>query len=409
MQSARGDDLSDAQAQQKKLEKLIADQKKQMADLSSMQAALQAQMGATRNKLNSVAQSLSATQSDITKLQAQITVVKNKYDATVAQLGDLEQQLAVIEDEEAQKAQDLEYRRGVLAQRLVAAYQEDQTSLLEQLLQAHSITDALSDVSYYMDMSAADKALADQIQRDQRTLAEVHATVVETRDATESLRQATADQKKQLDGEMAQLNAAQARLVALKKQVQAQLAAEAANQAKLAANKAALDKSIADAKAQQAALAKKIDQLLAAQSRRGGVPSKYSGTFLWPMSGTITQPFGCTGFWAEPPYGSCAHFHQGIDVANACGTPIHAAGPGSILYVGYDGGGAWIIVIAHASNLATLYGHMIVRSVPGVRAGAWVTKGQVIGYEGRSGNATGCHLHWGVRLNGTYVNPLLFI
>jgi len=131
---------------------------------------------------------------------------------------------------------------------------------------------------------------------------------------------------------------------------------------------------------------------------------------MWPMSGVITQNFGCTGFWAEPAYGNCAHFHRGIDIANAMDTPIHAAGPGKVIWAGrspYDT--AWIVIIAHSSHLVTWYGHIDNSPGPVVHAGQYVAKGQLIAYEGCTGNCTGPHLHWAVQLNGNWVNPRLFV
>ncbi len=74
--------------------------------------------------------------------------------------------------------------------------------------------------------------------------------------------------------------------------------------------------AIAAEQASQRALQRKIDGLLQAQATRGNVPSVFNGSFAWPMSGVITQEFGCTGFAWEPPLGDCAHFHRGIDIAN---------------------------------------------------------------------------------------------
>ena len=67
---------------------------------------------------------------------------------------------------------------------------------------------------------------------------------------------------------------------------------------------------------------------------------------------------------------------------------------------------AWIVIVAHSSNLQTWYAHMQPRYP--VRAGQVVKKGQVIGYEGNTGRSTGAHLHWMVEYNGSFVNPRLF-
>jgi murein DD-endopeptidase MepM/ murein hydrolase activator NlpD len=128
------------------------------------------------------------------------------------------------------------------------------------------------------------------------------------------------------------------------------------------------------------------------------------------MSGVISQEFGCTGMTWEPPYGSCAHFHMGIDIVAPYGAPVRAAGAGRVVYVGWnyaDGADpAWIVIIAHSSQLTTWYAHMQPRYP--VRAGDVVSQGQVIGYEGNTGHSTGAHLHWAVDFNGNFVNPRLF-
>jgi murein DD-endopeptidase MepM/ murein hydrolase activator NlpD len=125
------------------------------------------------------------------------------------------------------------------------------------------------------------------------------------------------------------------------------------------------------------------------------------------MQGTITQEFGCTGFPWEPPYGSCSHFHQGIDIAAPFGSKIRAAGSGKVIYAGPLSDGAWVVIIAHSQHLLTLYGH-IKTNIP-VHAGQVVQKGQLIAYEGMTGHTTGPHLHWAVQLDHTWVNPRLFL
>ena len=132
------------------------------------------------------------------------------------------------------------------------------------------------------------------------------------------------------------------------------------------------------------------------------------------MAGRITQEYGCTGFSWEPPKGNCAHFHSGIDIAAPMYTPIRAAGPGVVVFAGpnpYDRKPkAWIVIIAHSSNLVTWYAHVDNNKHPiKVRAGQGVVAGQVIAYNGMTGRTTGPHLHWMVEFNGNFVNPRLFL
>ncbi len=139
-----------------------------------------------------------------------------------------------------------------------------------------------------------------------------------------------------------------------------------------------------------------------------------SGGFRWPMNGRVSQEFGCTGFGWEPPLGSCAHFHRGIDIVAPAGTAIRAAGPGTVVFVGYNpydrpSDPAWIVILSHPNGLTTWYAHMQPRIPAGISTGASVSAGQVVGYEGNTGNSTGPHLHWAVLNGSTFVNPRLYL
>jgi murein DD-endopeptidase MepM/ murein hydrolase activator NlpD len=95
--------------------------------------------------------------------------------------------------------------------------------------------------------------------------------------------------------------------------------------------------------------------------------------------------------------------HRGVDYAAPTGTPIRAAGDGKVLFRGVQGGYGNTIILQHGSNITTLYGHM--SRFGNARAGARVNQGDVIGYVGSSGLATGPHLHYEYRVNGAHRNP----
>lgn len=97
--------------------------------------------------------------------------------------------------------------------------------------------------------------------------------------------------------------------------------------------------------------------------------------------------------------------HEGTDYAASTGTPIKAAGNGRILYAGRKGGYGNAIVIQHGYNITTLYGHMN-GFARGIHSGTRVKQGQVIGYVGQTGLATGPHLHYEFRVNGAPRNPV---
>ncbi len=135
--------------------------------------------------------------------------------------------------------------------------------------------------------------------------------------------------------------------------------------------------------------------------------------FIWPTSGRITQRFGCTGFVMEPRRGSCAHFHYGVDIANARGTPIFAAADGVVTLAGWDPwlkhNPDWMVIIKHAGGFKSMYAHLRAAPLPGIRKGAQVKQGQLIGYMDSTGHSTGPHLLWGLFLRNRPVNPKLYV
>lgn len=412
-QPAAADELSDARAQQEALEDKIAAQKRQVAKLDKLQGELKADIGATKEALQSINADLAAVRKQVGKIEATVGAVQREYERLVAELAALDAELARLRDEQERKRAELADRLDRLAERIREAYETDRTSMLEILLSAQSFTDVMIEVSYSLDVAEQDKKLAEQIKRDRETLAALETSVRTTRDQTDSLRKETAAQKRELDRRLAELKAAQKKLRDLERQTERELAKQRAAYAKLAENESALREAIAANAAAQKKLQRRIDALVREQQQRGNIPSVYNGTFIWPHTGRITQEFGCTGFPWEPPLGSCANFHRGIDIAAPRWTPVRAAGDGVVVFAGpnpYDPTPkAWIVIIAHSSSLQTWYAHVDNERPPTVRAGQSVKQGQVIAYVGSTGRSTGYHTDWRVQLRGEFVNGRLFL
>jgi murein DD-endopeptidase MepM/ murein hydrolase activator NlpD len=121
---------------------------------------------------------------------------------------------------------------------------------------------------------------------------------------------------------------------------------------------------------------------------------------MWPIMGPITSGFG----EREDPImgGGEGEFHKGVDIGSPDGTPVHAPADGRVIKAGPGTGYGREIEIDHGNGIITLYGHL---SGYNVTVGEQVVKGQVIGYVGHSGRATGAHLHYEVQVRGTAVNP----
>ncbi|MFP5364810.1 MAG: murein hydrolase activator EnvC family protein [Thermoleophilia bacterium] len=148
----------------------------------------------------------------------------------------------------------------------------------------------------------------------------------------------------------------------------------------------------------EAASSKIADQLAAAQGQYAGdLPIRRgSGSMIWPVNGALTSGFG-------PRWG---RLHAGVDIAAAEGTPIHAADAGRVVLIqgtGASGGYGNFTCVQHTASMSTCYAH---QSRIGTSVGAGVSKGQVIGYVGNTGNSFGAHLHFEVRVNGSPQNPM---
>lgn len=129
---------------------------------------------------------------------------------------------------------------------------------------------------------------------------------------------------------------------------------------------------------------------------------RFSHPFIRPLRSTIITPFGRRRFLNDIPKSP----HGGIDLRGKTGTPVPAAAEGRVAFSGklYYSGNA--VIIDHGLDIFSLYLHLDTLSVA---AGDQVKQGQIIGTLGSTGRVTGPHLHWGIKINGIFVDPLEFI
>lgn len=126
------------------------------------------------------------------------------------------------------------------------------------------------------------------------------------------------------------------------------------------------------------------------------------GRFLMPVFGRITSGFG----WRRHPITRRREFHTGLDIATAYGTPVRAAESGKVIFVGRYKGYGKMVIIRHSGGYSTRYAHL---SRIRARYGQRVRQGQVIGYVGKTGLATGPHLHFEIRRYGRPINPFFML
>ena len=124
---------------------------------------------------------------------------------------------------------------------------------------------------------------------------------------------------------------------------------------------------------------------------------------LWPVHGNISSGFG----WRTNPMGGRgSEHHDGVDIPARTGTPIRAAGGGTVVFAGWQNGYGNTVIINHGSGITTAYAHS---SRINVEVGQLINRGDIIAYVGSTGRSTGPHLHFEVRINGSAVNPIPFM
>lgn len=226
--------------------------------------------------------------------------------------------------------------------------------------------------------------------------------VSQLRDELDAQRKAIAEKRAQAEAAAAEVQRARDEIARLRAeieparaQVAAQAQAEEAQLAAIRAQKAAYEREWAELQA--------ISDAIAAQLRSSGSSSGVAGACEFrPVPGPIVSGFG----QRTNPIGGGTGFHAGIDIAAPSGTPIRACRAGRVVIAGWQGGYGNTVVIDHGGGMATLYAH---QSRIGVSVGEQVLAGEVIGYVGSTGNSTGPHLHFEVRISGNPVNPMPYL
>lgn len=123
---------------------------------------------------------------------------------------------------------------------------------------------------------------------------------------------------------------------------------------------------------------------------------------IWPVSGVVSSHFG----FRVSPGSIGSTYHEGLDIASSYGNPVHATADGRITQAGWVNGYGYLVEIDHGNGIKTRYGH---NSALLVSVGDQVVQGQTISLIGSTGNSTGPHCHYEVRVNGEAVDPTLFL
>ena len=364
----------------------------QQQSLDSKIAGLQNEIAGAKHKEGVLTTEISGASSQIDALQGDIGALNAKLAALESDLAEHRSRLAQLQatyqeqtDNYNRLRRDHRIALDRLEARLVELYETADTSELDVLLQSSSLSALIEQIDYFQTIGEADKQLSDRLA----FLSDrMHLARLETAATKRDVAEATAVLAKKTDEQRAARDALVVRQNAL-------AAARANRQSLLASVRSQRNEAEEDLATMQAASAEIAAQIRAHSGSGSSGSGVSSSGLIWPVNGPITSGFGWR--WGR--------MHEGIDIGASCGTPIHAAAAGTVIFSGWMDGYGNFVIIDHGNGLATAYGHQSAIYV----SGGSVSQGQTIGAVGSTGHSTGCHLHFEVRVNGSPVDPLGYL
>ena len=338
------------------------------------------------NELNKVNEELEDLQIKLTdnltaiaQIEAQIENSESEIEKTNAEIDTLKQELAKVKERFDQVKKAYEKQKNICERRLVALYEMGDTTYLDVLLNSKSISDFISNYYIIGEIAQYDKELLETIEREKKLLEDIN------------------EQMNQKQNDLQNVQLAQERTL---------IALENAKTIKdsytnnLTEEEKALQEKIDD---YESTLDKIDSQILFLTV--GDVGKEYvGGEFLWPTPGyyTITSPFGMRFH----PILKIYRMHSGMDIGAPMGADVVAANSGVVTASSYLSAAGNAIIIDHGGGVCTLYGHA---SELIAQVGDHVERGDVIMKIGSTGLSTGPHLHFGISINGQYVDPYPYL
>ena len=335
-------------------------------------------------------------QGDIRGYAAREARLQGSLQAKRTEVQRVQDRLEVAQDRLVRLRARLDKATEVLSTRLVEVYKDDEPDVLTVILESDGFADMLDRTAFL-----------DRIfEQDRVIVTKVRALKRETTKLTNELEDLEEQKQAAADAILAQKNeVAQARAQLVERQ--GDLADARAKRRTLLvgvrSRRNHLEVDLNKLKREQAAVQARIQaaQASSAGSGGGGGASagpirRGSGGLIWPVNGPVSSPFGMR--WGR--------LHAGIDIPVSVGTPVRASQSGNVIIAGVTGGYGNYICIAHGGAMSTCYAH---NNSIGVSQGQSVKQGQIIGQSGNTGNSTGPHMHFEVRINGSPVDPMGYL
>lgn len=336
--------------------------------------------GSTSDQIKQKENQLQQGQQQESQLSGQITDLENSIAKAESAISELESQISATENKiqtvsakVEKKKKELDKGNDDLNGRLRNIYKSGTVGFIDVILSSDNVSDLLSNMEMVKEIYANDKKIVaalqtkyDKIKAQEKELKALKADLDEKEQTLSSKQAALKEDKSSLS----------------------------AKKASVSANNQKIQGEIDDLKAEADALSGTI----------GGYDNggKYTGgSMMWPVNGSVTCGYG----WRICPIHG-KEFHTGIDIGASTGQTVVAASSGTVRQAGSNGGYGNSVIITHGGGITTLYGH---NSYVSVSVGQRVKKGQKIAGAGSTGNSTGPHVHFEVRVNGSYVNPMNYL
>ena len=369
---------------------------------SEAQAVTQAEIDALRQQKQALSDRVSDYQAEINALKSQKkaqvelkTALDNKLALTNQQIVNLEEQIVLHDQLIEQKTKEVEAAQKIAddqlnkyKKRIRAMEESGRYNYLEVLFGANSIAEFLSLIDDIGDIMASDKNLEQSYRQSVVNLKAVKAEYEDAQAEMKSTKAELAVLKDQIQRDVAEANAVIASL-----------------QSDISANSSTLEQLSSQEEALRKQINAKVEELNAQYRPSSDDPDPGSnigtGNLIWPSYCTYIS--SRQGPRVHPITGEYKN-HGGTDIGASYGTAIWAADSGTVVDScdGWNGGWGNYVMIDHGNGMQTLYAHMSSRAVSERQH---VTRGQVIGYVGQSGMATGPHIHFEMYINGSKIDP----
>jgi len=328
-------------------------------------------------------------ESAVRALDAGVEVQSNQTESAKRALQSAETGLGSAESRLAATEQRMAGLRQQVADAAVRAYVHPGGDALLEIVRSKSLGEASRRQVLLSSVVSSDRDALDQMRAARQDQQFDKANLSKARDLAQDRRKAAADRLSELQEALNQQNR-------LKGALDTRIAEYTAEVDALSREEATLSALIRSRQVEAAAAAD-VEAAAAADVEAESDDEAVSGSgMVWPASGPVTSGFGMR--WGR--------LHSGIDIGAGYGASIRAAGSGTVILAGYNGGYGNCVVVDHGGGLSTLYGHM---SNIEASEGQSVDAGDLIGEVGSSGNSTGPHLHFETRVGGDAENPMRYL